>query len=99
MLFWFRADLRLQDNPAWTRGCALDRLLVAVTFESLLSPGEVAWFESQLLDFDVYSNQGNWLYIAGFGTDPRGGRSLNMVKQTADHDPDGVYRSLWNCSS
>jgi len=32
-----------------------------------------AWFESQLLDFDVYSNQGNWLYIAGSGTDPRGG--------------------------
>lgn len=54
-----------------------------------------AWFESQLLDYDVYSNHGNWLYIAGFGTDPRGGRRFNMAKQTADHDPDGTYRALW----
>lgn len=28
-----------------------------------------AWFESRLIDYDVYSNQGNWLYIAGRGTD------------------------------
>lgn len=55
-----------------------------------------AWFESQLLDFDVYSNQGNWLYIAGLGTDPRGGRRFNVAKQTADHDPDGAYRALWS---
>lgn len=55
-----------------------------------------AWFESQLLDYDVYSNQGNWLYIAGLGTDPRGGRRFNATKQTRDHDPDGVYRALWS---
>ena len=54
-----------------------------------------AWFESQLIDYDVYSNQGNWLYIAGKGTDPRGGRPMNLVKQTQDHDPDGVYRKIW----
>lgn len=54
-----------------------------------------AWFESQLLDFDVYSNQGNWLYIAGRGTDPRGGRRFNPVKQAHDHDPDGEYQRLW----
>ena len=54
-----------------------------------------AWFESQLIDYDVYSNQGNWLYIAGRGTDPRGGRPFNVKKQTQDHDPDGVYRSKW----
>lgn len=58
-----------------------------------------AWFESQLLDFDVYSNQGNWLYIAGLGTDPRGGRRFNVAKQTADHDPDGAYRALWSARS
>jgi len=46
-----------------------------------------AWFESQLIDYDVYSNQGNWLYIAGRGTDPRGGRPFNVAKQTQDHDP------------
>lgn len=54
-----------------------------------------AWFESQLIDYDVYSNQGNWLYIAGKGTDPRGGRPFNVAKQTQDHDPEGMYRSRW----
>ena len=54
-----------------------------------------AWFESQLIDYDVYSNQGNWLYIAGRGTDPRGGRPFNVLKQTQDHDSQGIYRKLW----
>jgi deoxyribodipyrimidine photo-lyase len=54
-----------------------------------------AWFESQLLDYDVYSNQGNWLYIAGRGTDPRGGRRFNPQKQAQDHDANGSYRALW----
>ena len=54
-----------------------------------------AWFESQLVDYDVYSNQGNWLYIAGRGSDPRGGRRFNIQKQTHDHDPQGLYRTSW----
>ena len=54
-----------------------------------------AWFEAQLLDYDVYSNQGNWLYIAGRGTDPRGGRSFDPIKQAATYDPDGAYQRLW----
>jgi len=54
-----------------------------------------AWFESRLIDFDVHSNQGNWLYVSGRGTDPRGGRRFNPDKQTRDHDPDGTYRRLW----
>jgi deoxyribodipyrimidine photo-lyase len=54
-----------------------------------------AWFEHCLIDFDVYSNQGNWLYVAGRGTDPRGGRRFNTDKQTREHDPDGAYRRLW----
>jgi deoxyribodipyrimidine photo-lyase len=54
-----------------------------------------AWFESQLLDYDVYSNQGNWLYIAGLGTDPRGGRRMNLEKQALEHDPEGHYRKQW----
>ena len=55
-----------------------------------------ACFESQLIDYDVYSNQGNWLYIAGRGTDPRGGRRFNVVKQAEQHDPDGAYQRLWH---
>ena len=53
------------------------------------------WFESQLIDYDVYSNQGNWLYIAGHGTDPRGGRAFNVSKQAQEYDADGEYRRRW----
>ena len=58
-----------------------------------------AWFESRLIDFDVCSNQGNWLYIAGRGADPRQGRRFNPDKQAADYDTDGSYRALWSVSS
>jgi deoxyribodipyrimidine photo-lyase len=54
-----------------------------------------SWFETHLLDYDVYSNQGNWLYIAGLGTDPRGGRRMNLEKQALEHDPKGLYRAQW----
>lgn len=54
-----------------------------------------AWFESQLVDFDVCSNQGNWLYISGRGTDPRQGRRFNPTKQTQNHDPQGRYQKVW----
>jgi deoxyribodipyrimidine photo-lyase len=54
-----------------------------------------AWFESQLIDYDVYSNQGNWLYIAGCGTDPRGGRAMRPDKQAHEHDPLETYRKKW----
>lgn len=54
-----------------------------------------AWFESQLVDFDVCSNQGNWLYVSGRGTDPRVGRRFNPTKQTQDHDPQGRFQKTW----
>lgn len=57
-----------------------------------------AWFESRLIDFDVFSNQGNWAYIAGRGTDPRGGRRFDPDKQAREHDPDGRYRRMWGDS-
>lgn len=55
-----------------------------------------AWFEAQLVDYDVCSNHANWLYIAGHGTDPRGGRRFNPDKQTREYDTDGRYRALWS---
>lgn len=55
-----------------------------------------AWFEAQLIDFDVQSNQGNWLYLAGLGTDPRGGRRFDPIKQAREHDPDGSYQRCWS---
>ena len=54
-----------------------------------------AWFEAQLIDYDVYSNQGNWLYIAGLGTDPRGGRAMRIEKQALEHDGAKTYRKQW----
>jgi len=54
-----------------------------------------AWFEHALIDHDPCSNQGNWLYIAGRGTDPRGGRRFNPDKQAAEHDSHGYYRQQW----
>lgn len=57
-----------------------------------------AWFQACLIDYDVYSNQGNWLYIAGLGTDPRGGRRFDPAKQAREHDPDGSYRARWSAA-
>ncbi len=54
-----------------------------------------AWFEAQLVDYDVYSNQGNWLYLAGYGTDPRSDRRFNLDKQQKSYDPNQQYLALW----
>lgn len=54
-----------------------------------------AWFEAQLIDYDPQSNQGNWAYIAGYGTDPRGGRRFDLAWQARQHDPDGRYVARW----
>ena len=54
-----------------------------------------AYFEQQLIDYDVCSNWGNWAYLAGVGNDPRGKRIFNMEKQAEDYDPDQTYRKLW----
>jgi len=54
-----------------------------------------AYFEQQLVDYDVCSNWGNWAYIAGVGNDPRGNRKFNVDKQAADYDPKQLYRKLW----
>jgi len=53
-----------------------------------------AYFESQLLDYDVDSNYGNWMYVAGVGNDPRN-RIFNTRLQAQHYDPQGKYRSLW----
>jgi deoxyribodipyrimidine photo-lyase len=54
-----------------------------------------AYFEQQLIDYDVCSNWGNWAYLAGVGNDPRGKRYFNTQNQAEDYDPDGNYRNLW----
>ncbi len=54
-----------------------------------------AYFEQQLIDYDVAINWGNWQYIAGVGVDPRGGRQFNLEKQTALFDPQHQYIQQW----
>ena len=54
-----------------------------------------AFFEQQLVDYDVASNWGNWQYIAGVGADPRGGRHFSIEKQTSLYDPQGEYIAQW----
>ncbi|MFP8965639.1 DASH family cryptochrome [Pokkaliibacter sp. CJK22405] len=54
-----------------------------------------AYFESQLLDYDVAANWGNWQYIAGVGADPRGGRHFNLDKQAQQYDPEGKFIAKW----
>jgi deoxyribodipyrimidine photo-lyase len=54
-----------------------------------------AYFESQLIDYDVCSNWGNWAYLAGVGNDPRKHRYFNIEKQANDYDKDRAFRNLW----
>jgi deoxyribodipyrimidine photo-lyase len=54
-----------------------------------------AYFEQQLIDYDVSSNWGNWAYQAGVGNDPRGKRVFNIDKQAKEYDPHNEYRKLW----
>ncbi len=54
-----------------------------------------AYFEEQLIDYDVCSNWGNWAYVAGVGNDPRKDRHFNIAKQAEQYDPEGSYRMLW----
>ncbi|KAG5268568.1 hypothetical protein AALO_G00214000 [Alosa alosa] len=53
------------------------------------------WFEYLLVDYDVCSNYGNWLYSAGIGNDPRENRKFNMIKQGLDYDNNGDYVRQW----
>lgn len=54
-----------------------------------------AYFEQQLIDYDVCSNWGNWAYLAGVGNDPRGNRYFNIDKQAQDYDKNKAFRKLW----
>lgn len=54
-----------------------------------------AYFEEQLIDYDVCSNWCNWAYIAGVGNDPRSNRYFNITKQAEHYDADKRYRNLW----
>jgi deoxyribodipyrimidine photo-lyase len=54
-----------------------------------------AYFETQLIDYDVASNWGNWQYLAGVGADPRGSRQFDLDKQTHTYDPNHHFIDKW----
>ncbi len=53
-----------------------------------------AYFESMLLDYDVHSNYGNWMYVAGVGNDRRD-RKFNVDLQAERYDPQGKFQRMW----
>jgi len=53
-----------------------------------------AYFESLLIDYDVHSNYGNWMYVAGVGNDPRD-RKFNTKLQAERYDENYKFRKLW----
>ena len=53
-----------------------------------------AYFESLLIDYDVHSNYGNWMYVAGVGNDPRD-RKFNTQLQAERYDSNYKFRKLW----
>jgi len=53
-----------------------------------------SYFESLLIDYDVHSNWGNWMYNSGVGNDPRD-RKFNIKSQADRYDPNNEYQDLW----
>ena len=53
-----------------------------------------AYFESILIDYDVHSNWGNWMYNSGVGNDPRD-RKFNIARQADMYDAQGKFQRLW----
>lgn len=52
------------------------------------------YFESMLIDYDVHSNWGNWMYNSGVGNDPRN-RKFNIRSQAERYDGQGKFQKLW----
>jgi len=53
-----------------------------------------AYFEEQLVDYDVASNWGNWAYQAGVGNDSRDNH-FNVLSQAERYDPEAEYVQTW----
>ena len=50
------------------------------------------YFARQLIDYDVYVNQGNWQWVAGTGADSQPYfRIFNPALQSAKYDKDATY--------
>jgi len=54
-----------------------------------------SYFESMLIDYDVHSNYGNWIYNSGVGNDPIKDRKFNPKIQAERYDPRKTFQNLW----
>ena len=54
-----------------------------------------SYFESMLIDYDVHSNYGNWIYNSGIGNDPIPDRKFNPKFQADRYDPNKTFQKLW----
>jgi deoxyribodipyrimidine photo-lyase len=53
-----------------------------------------AYFEQQLVDYDVASNWGNWAYQAGVGNDSRDNH-FDVLSQGEYYDDTAAYITTW----
>lgn len=81
------ANMRLLQQTGWLSNRARQNVASYLHFELGCDWRlGAAWFEQQLLDYDVASNWGNWAYIVGaLDSAPR---RFNLARQTAQYDPE-----------
>lgn len=54
-----------------------------------------AYFEEVLIDYEVTSNWGNWVFQAGLCGGDRTAKKLNVLQMSQQHDRDGDFCKLW----
>ncbi len=84
------SNMRLLNQTGWMSNRGRQNVASYLIFELGLDwRAGAAYFERQLLDYDVASNWGNWAYIAGgLYAAPR---RFHLARQTAIYDPDGDF--------
>ncbi len=90
------AAMRELRTTAWTSNRAR-QVVASVLTKNLLIDWRwgASWFELMLIDYDTASNWGNWLYQAGVGTDGRGFRWFDPVRQARLYDSQANYIKTW----
>ena len=79
----------MDEQPRQTKCC---KFLIKGIIDRLEMGG--SYFESMLIDYDVHSNYGNWMYVSGVGNDPRD-RKFNIKFQADRYDPNNKFQNLW----
>ncbi len=90
------AAMRELQATGWTSNRARQTVASFLSKNLLLDwRWGASWFEYNLIDYDTASNWGNWLYQAGVGTDGRGFRWFDPIRQARLHDPQATFIKRW----